>query len=172
MPRPVHTPKNGNTASRYYALALVLLIIDQATKVYFDGNFELYQSVSVLPSVLNFTLAYNEGAAFSLLANQAGWQKWFFVLLGSLVSAFLLYYLRQVPKVARLLSVGLALVLGGAVGNVVDRLLYGHVIDFIHVHYNEVWHYPIFNVADMGIVVGVGLMVIDMLFLEKKRTQV
>lgn len=171
MPKPVQMP-NGNTAYRYYALALVLLIIDQATKLYFDGNFELYQSVSVLPSVLNFTLAYNEGAAFSLLANQAGWQKWFFVLLGGLVSAFLLYYLRQVPKVARLLSVGLALVLGGAVGNVIDRLLYGHVIDFIHVHYNEVWHYPIFNVADMGIVVGVGLMVIDMLFLEKKRTQV
>lgn len=85
------------------------------------------------------------------------------------MSLFLLIYLVKVPRQAKLLSIGLALMLGGAVGNLIDRLLHGHVIDFIHVHYADAWHYPIFNIADMGITIGVALIVIDMLFLEKKR---
>lgn len=85
------------------------------------------------------------------------------------MSLFLIIYLIKAPRKATLLSFGLALVLGGAVGNLIDRLLHGHVIDFIHVHYADVWHYPIFNIADIGISIGVVLIVIDMLFLEKKR---
>ncbi|RXY98178.1 signal peptidase II, partial [Klebsiella pneumoniae] len=85
------------------------------------------------------------------------------------MSLFLIGYLAKVPRKARLLSFGLALVLGGALGNLIDRLLHGHVIDFIHVHYADVWNYPIFNIADIGICIGVALIVIDMLFLEKKR---
>jgi signal peptidase II len=89
--------------------------------------------------------------------------------LALVMSLFLIIYLIKAPRKATLLSFGLALVLGGAVGNLIDRLLHGHVIDFIHVHNADVWHYPIFNIADMGISIGVALIVIDMLFLEKKR---
>ncbi|MFP3353596.1 signal peptidase II, partial [Pseudoalteromonas sp. SIMBA_153] len=105
----------------------------------------------------------------SFLADAGGWQKWFFSGLALLMSLFLILYLIKAPRKATLLSFGLALVLGGAVGNLIDRLLHGHVIDFIHVHYADVWHYPIFNIADIGISIGVLLIVIDMLFLEKKR---
>lgn len=165
---PVLTP-NGSFAGRYYILAVVVLLLDQLSKYYFERRLAEYETIPLIEPVLNFTLAYNRGAAFSLLANQSGWQKWFFVLLGSVVAVFLLAYLRQVPRQAYTLSVGLGLILGGAVGNVIDRLLYGHVIDFIHVHYGDAWHYPIFNVADMGICVGMVLVLIDVLFLEKKR---
>ena len=166
-------PKSSNRSpTPYYVIAVLLLAIDQISKVFFErwlvveGN-----SVSVIEPVFNWTLAYNRGAAFSFLANQGGWQKWFFAVLGLAVSMFIIAYLRKLPKSAHVLSLGLAMVLGGAVGNVIDRILYGHVIDFIHVHYANVWHYPVFNVADIGICVGMALVVIDMLFLEKKRQQ-
>ena len=86
------------------------------------------------------------------------------------MSLFLIGYLIKAPRQAKLLSTGLALVLGGAIGNLIDRLLHGHVIDFIHVHYADVWHYPIFNIADIAICIGVVFIVIDMLFLEGKRS--
>ncbi|WII95660.1 signal peptidase II [Moraxella haemolytica] len=154
---------------KYYLIALVVLMLDQITKIYFNSRFELYETVDVIPPLLNWTLAYNHGAAFSFLADQAGWQKWFFAVLGLAVAVFLTVYIRQVPRMAKVLSLGLALVLGGAIGNVVDRFLYGYVIDFIHVHYADIWHYPIFNIADIGICIGMVLVVYDMLFLEKKR---
>ncbi len=161
---------NGKTAFVYYIIALVVLVIDQVTKISFEKWLVTeFNSVPVIEPVLNWTLAYNRGAAFSFLANQGGWQKWFFAILGLMVSLFILSYLRKIPKNAKVLSFGLALVLGGAIGNVIDRILYGHVIDFIHVHYADVWHYPIFNIADIGICVGMALVVVDMLFLEKKR---
>lgn len=167
MPNTI--PPNGKKAMVYYAIAVVVLILDQLTKVYFNTTFELYESVEIIPPVLNWTLAYNHGAAFSFLADQAGWQKWFFALLGTAVSVFLVGYLYRLPQNARLLALGFALILGGAIGNVIDRLIYGYVIDFIHVHYADVWHYPVFNIADIGICVGTALVVVDMLFLEKKR---
>lgn len=161
---------NGKSAFVYYIIALVVLIIDQVTKISFEKWLVTeFNSAPVIEPVLNWTLAYNRGAAFSFLANQGGWQKWFFAILGLMVSLFILSYLRKIPQNAKVLSFGLALVLGGAVGNVIDRILYGHVIDFIHVHYADVWHYPIFNIADIGICVGMTLVVVDMLFLEKKR---
>ncbi|MFA9486286.1 MULTISPECIES: signal peptidase II [unclassified Moraxella] len=165
---PNITPSNNN-AMKYYLIALVVLMLDQITKIYFNSRFELYETVDVIPPLLNWTLAYNHGAAFSFLADQAGWQKWFFAVLGLAVAVFLTVYIRQVPRMAKALSLGLALVLGGAIGNVVDRFLYGYVIDFIHVHYADIWHYPIFNIADIGICIGMVLVVYDMLFLEKKR---
>lgn len=158
-----------NPIMGYYSLAALVLVLDQLTKYYFNSTFELGESVDVIAPVLNWTLAYNYGAAFSFLANQGGWQKWFFALLGIAVSVFIISYLRKLPKQAWLLSLGLALVLGGAVGNVIDRFIHGYVIDFIHVHYANVWHYPVFNIADMGICVGMALVVVDMLFFEKKR---
>lgn len=168
--QPLASSANANKAILYYFIGFVVLVIDQMTKIFFEkwlvveGN-----SVSVIEPILNWTLAYNRGAAFSFLANQGGWQKWLFATLGLLVSAFIMVYLRKIPKNAKILAWGLALVLGGAIGNVIDRFLYGHVIDFIHVHYANMWHYPVFNVADMAIMGGMGLVMVDMLFLENKR---
>ena len=170
--RLIKTPKmiaNGRRAFMWYFLSLVVIIIDQWTKWLAETKLTFHEPVPVIEPFLNWTLAYNYGAAFSFLADAGGWQKWFFSGLALVMSLFLIVYLIKAPRKATLLSFGLALVLGGAVGNLIDRLLHGHVIDFIHVHYANVWDYPIFNVADMGISVGVVLIVIDMLFLEKKR---
>ena len=166
------TPKmiaNSRLALNWYLLSLVVIILDQWTKWLAETNLTFLEPVPVIEPFLNWTLAYNYGAAFSFLADAGGWQKWFFAGLALLMSLFLIGYLAKAPRQAKLLSLGLALVLGGAVGNLIDRLLHGHVIDFIHVHYADVWHYPIFNIADIGISIGVLLIVIDMLFLEKKR---
>jgi signal peptidase II len=170
--RLTKTPKmiaNGSRAFMWYLLSLVVIIIDQWTKWLAQTNLAFHEPIPVIEPFLNWTLAYNYGAAFSFLADQAGWQKWFFAGLALIMSLFLIGYLVKAPRKAKLLSLGLALVLGGAIGNLIDRLLHGHVIDFIHVHYADVWHYPIFNIADIGICIGVALIVIDMLFLEKKR---
>ncbi len=161
---------NGNQALKWYLVALVVLIIDQASKLYFLNTLQQEgNSISVIEPIFNWTLAYNRGAAFSFLANQGGWQKFFFAGLALAVSLFLIWYIRQVPRQAKLLSTALAFILGGAIGNLIDRMNYGYVIDFIHVHYANVWHYPVFNIADCGIIIGVALMVWDMFFLEKKR---
>lgn len=170
--RLTKTPKlvtNGTKAFMWYGLALVVLILDQWTKWLAESKLTFHEPVPIIEPVLNWTLAYNYGAAFSFLADAGGWQKWFFSGLALVMALFLIIYLIKVPRNAKLLSVGLALVLGGAVGNLIDRLLHGHVIDFIHVHYADVWHYPIFNIADIGICIGVAIIVIDMIFLEKKR---
>ena len=170
--RLTKTPKivaNGSRAVRWYVLALVIVIVDQWTKWLAETNLTFHDPVPVIEPFLNWTLAYNYGAAFSFLADAGGWQKWFFSGLALVMSLFLIIYLIKAPRKATLLSLGLAMVLGGAVGNLIDRLKHGHVIDFIHVHYADVWHYPIFNIADVGISLGVLLIVIDMLFLEKKR---
>ncbi len=166
------TPKiiaNGSRAFVWYLLSLVVVILDQWTKWLAETNLTFLEPVPVIEPFLNWTLAYNYGAAFSFLADAGGWQKWFFSGLALLMSLFLIGYLIKAPRKAKLLSVGLALVLGGAIGNLIDRLLNGKVTDFIHIHYADVWHYPIFNIADIGICIGVALIVIDMLFLEKKR---
>ncbi len=170
--RLTKTPKlvaNGSRAFMWYALALIVIVIDQWTKWLAETKLTFHDPVPVIEPFLNWTLAYNYGAAFSFLADAGGWQKWFFSGLALVMSLFLIIYLIKAPRKATLLSLGLAMVLGGALGNLIDRLLHGHVIDFIHVHYADVWHYPIFNIADIGISLGVLLIIIDMLFLEKKR---
>ena len=170
--RLVKTPKivaNGSRAFIWYLLSMVVVTLDQWTKWLAETKLSFHEPVAVIEPFLNWTLAYNYGAAFSLLADAGGWQKWFFSGLAFVMSVFLIIYLLKVPRQAKLLSMGLALVLGGAVGNLIDRLLNGKVTDFIHVHYADVWHYPIFNIADIGICIGIALIVIDMLFLEGKR---
>ena len=170
--RLVKTPKivaNGSRAFIWYLLSMVVVTLDQWTKWLAETKLSFHEPVAVIEPFLNWTLAYNYGAAFSLLADAGGWQKWFFSGLAFVMSVFLIIYLLKVPRKAKLLSMGLALVLGGAIGNLIDRLLNGKVTDFIHVHYADVWHYPIFNIADIGICIGIALIVIDMLFLEGKR---
>jgi signal peptidase II len=140
-------------------VAALVLLLDQATKLLAEAWLLPYRPVPVLP-MLNLMLAYNPGAAFSLLADQPGWQRWFFVALALGVSSYLLWWLRGLAPGRRLEATGLGLLLGGAIGNVIDRLWLGMVIDFIDVHYAG-WHWPAFNLADSAITVGVGLLLIS-----------
>ena len=143
-------------------LALLLLALDQATKLWAAGALDYGMPVEVLP-FFNLTLVHNTGAAFSFLADAGGWQRIFFVVLSGVVSAVLVAWLWRLPREARLLGIALALVLGGAVGNLVDRVAYGYVIDFLDFHAGG-WHWPAFNVADSAISCGVVLLLVDGLF--------
>ncbi|PWG65148.1 signal peptidase II [Sediminicurvatus halobius] len=138
--------------------AAAVLLLDQATKLAAEASLAPYQPVAVLP-FLNLMLAFNPGAAFSLLADQPGWQRWFFSALALAVSGYLVWWLRTLPPGERLQAMALGLILGGAIGNLVDRLRLGVVVDFIDLHHAG-WHWPAFNVADAGITVGVGLILL------------
>ena len=154
-------------ASNWLWLSLGIIILDRWVKLLIVDNFQLYQSVTVLP-VLDITRLHNTGAAFSFLANASGWQRWFFIGLGVVVSGVILVWLRRLPERGQqLLASGLALILGGALGNVIDRVQWGYVVDFIHVHY-ERWYFPAFNVADSAITVGAGLLILDALLAPRQ----
>ena len=140
-------------------LATVMLVLDLWTKHLASQNLELFRPVVITPW-LNLTLAHNEGAAFSLLADAGGWQRWFFTAVAVLVSGVLLVWLKRLPNNARLLPVAITMVLAGALGNMIDRIRQGYVVDFIDMHYQG-WHWPAFNVADMVIVTGVFLLLIE-----------
>lgn len=140
-------------------LAAVMLVLDLWTKHLASQNLELFRPVVITPW-LNLTLAHNEGAAFSLLADAGGWQRWFFTAVAVLVSGVLLVWLKRLPNNARLLPVAITMVLAGALGNMIDRIRQGYVVDFIDIHYQG-WHWPAFNVADMVIVTGVFLLLIE-----------
>ncbi|NIR58101.1 MAG: lipoprotein signal peptidase [Gammaproteobacteria bacterium] len=146
---------------RWVWLSAAVVILDQAAKLAADAALAPYEPVAVLP-LLNLTLSYNTGAAFSLLAGAGGWQRWLFTLVAVVVAAAIVVWLRRLPAHERWTAGGLALVLGGALGNVIDRLWHGYVIDFIDVYYGE-WHWPAFNIADSAITVGVGVLIVSML---------
>ncbi|PTQ67676.1 signal peptidase II [Pseudomonas sp. GV071] len=148
-------------------ISLLVLIADQATKLYFETNLSLYQQIVVIPDLFSWTLAYNTGAAFSFLADSSGWQRWLFALIAIVVSATLVVWLKRLKADETWLAIALALVLGGALGNLYDRIVLGHVIDFIFVHWKDVWRFPAFNIADSAISVGAVLLALDM-FKSKK----
>ena len=148
-------------------LALLVLILDQVTKQIALAYLEYAQPVTLLP-VFDLTLLYNKGAAFSFLAGQDGWQRWFFSLIALAVGAYLLRWLGTVSRTERLLSVALVLVLGGAIGNLIDRLLLGHVVDFISLHWDH-HYYPAFNIADSAITVGAVLLLWES-FISNRKT--
>ncbi|GAB4361675.1 MAG: signal peptidase II [Gammaproteobacteria bacterium] len=154
---------------RWLVVAAAVVLLDQLTKQAADLLLAYNEPLVVMP-VFNLTLRYNTGAAFSFLADAGGWQRWFFTLLALLVSAVLVVWLRRLPAGAKWESLGIALILGGAVGNVIDRLLLGHVIDFLEFHYQH-WYWPAFNVADSAITVGVTLLILDNLFFSRGRRQ-
>ncbi len=158
----------GSRCVIWLVLSLVIVAIDQLTKLLIMENLSLYQRVSVLP-LLDLVRLHNTGAAFSFLADASGWQNWLFAGVAIVVSAAIVWWLAALPRSGQaLLALGLALVLGGAIGNLIDRLLYGYVIDFILLFYRE-WSYPAFNVADSAITCGVILILYDGLILEKRR---
>jgi signal peptidase II len=148
----------GGSLSYLWLTALVIAL-DQTTKAAIEHSLGLYQSIVVLP-VLDITRAHNTGAAFSFLAGEAGWQRWLFTVLAIVVSVALVLWLRRIDFEARVLACAVALILGGALGNVIDRLRLGHVIDFIHVHWGE-HYFPAFNVADSAITIGAALLLLD-----------
>ncbi len=143
-------------------LTVLVFVLDQASKFYFEGALNLYQQIVVIPDLFSWTLAYNTGAAFSFLAGQSGWQRWLFALIAIVVSVVLVVWLKRLKPSETWLAIALALVLGGALGNLVDRVLFGHVIDFILVHWQNRWYFPAFNLADSAITVGAIMLVIDM----------
>ena len=142
----------------FLLLALLVLVLDQASKAWVMAVFQPYEVQRVLP-VFNLTLVFNEGAAFSFLSNAGGWQRWFFVGLTSLISLGILLWLLRLKASERLTGLALALILGGALGNLVDRLRLGRVTDFLDFHWQS-WHWPAFNLADSAITLGVMLMLL------------
>ena len=154
-------------ASNWLWLSLLVIALDQLTKQWILNTLQLYERIEVLP-ILDITHLRNTGAAFSLLSQGSGWQRWFFISIAIGVSVAILIWLRRLPARGQtLLAIGLCLVLGGALGNVIDRVLYGSVVDFVYFNY-ERWYFPAFNVADSAITLGAGLLILDS-FLEMRR---
>lgn len=148
-------------------LSVLVIMLDQWSKLAVEQHFVLYETKPVLP-FFNLVLAYNTGAAFSFLHDAGGWQRWLFAGIAMAVSAFILSWLWQLPASGkRWLHCALALVLGGALGNLYDRMAYGHVVDFIQVHWQWQWFFPAFNIADSAISVGAAMLIIDTLFLSR-----
>ena len=152
---------------RWLGIALAVVLLDQFTKTLIVGFFHLGDSRTVTP-FFNVVRVHNSGAAFSFLAGASGWQRWFFVVLGLAAAVFIVWMLARHAAQALFCS-ALALILGGAVGNVIDRLLHGHVVDFVQLHWRG-WYFPAFNVADSAITVGAALLVVDEL-LRVRRTR-
>ena len=140
-------------------LSLLVVILDQASKLAIAGSMHLYQSIQIVP-YFNLTYVHNTGAAFSFLSEAGGWQRWFFAGLALVISVVIAVWLARLKQHETLLAVALSLVLGGAIGNLIDRLAYGYVIDFLDVYY-QTWHWPAFNIADSAITLGVMLMLAE-----------
>ncbi len=142
-------------------LSIAVIVIDQLTKLWIDNNLLLHARLPLIEGFFDLTLAYNPGAAFSFLADAGGWQRWFFTILSTVVTIILVVWLKRLPAHEKINAVALALIIGGAVGNLIDRIAYGHVIDFLLLYYQQ-WSWPAFNVADSAISVGVVLMLLAM----------
>ncbi|RZG76561.1 signal peptidase II [Acinetobacter sp. WCHAc060025] len=169
-------PQNKKGLFQFYphnlmwlGLSVLAIIIDQWTKNIASTHLTYADPVPVLP-FLNWTLLHNYGAAFSFLSDAGGWQHYLFTGLAGIVSIIFIFWLMRMPKSTVVLPMAIALILGGAIGNLIDRISLGYVIDFIHVFYQN-HHFPAFNIADSAITLGTILLLIDTFFLEKKRIQ-
>jgi signal peptidase II len=164
----MNTSKLGSRSVYWLLLSTAVIVLDQVTKMMIIENLTLYQRVQITP-FFDLVRLHNTGAAFSFLANSSGWQNWLFTGIAGIVSVGILYWLVTLPRKGhRILAMGLALVLGGAIGNVIDRSFYGYVVDFILFHYRE-WSYPAFNFADSAITCGVILILYDGVILDRRR---
>lgn len=155
------------TAIKTLWLALLIVLLDQVTKLWAVSVLAEGESYAVM-NHLNFTLVYNYGAAFSFLADMGGWQRLFFTAVAIGVSGFLIYWLSKLPKVWTLEVLGLNMILGGAIGNVIDRVYQGKVTDFVD-FYIGAWHYATFNIADVGVTVGAILLIYFEFFVRPKQ---
>ena len=154
---------------KWLGLSLLALVLDQASKLLVDNTMQLYQSIPLLP-FFKLTYVHNTGAAFSFLSEAGGWQRWFFAGLALVISLVITVWLSRLQKHETLLAAALSLILGGAVGNLIDRLAYGYVIDFLDVYYGT-WHWPAFNIADSAITLGVILMLAESFGLGKAKEE-
>ncbi len=155
-------------ALRWFAIAATILLLDQLTKLWIMTHFTLGDS-RYISSFFNLVRAHNEGAAFSFLSDAGGWQRWFFTFLSTAISLVIIVWLVRLPRQKIIEAVALSLILGGALGNLYDRVTLGYVVDFLDFHWAG-WHFAAFNVADMAISVGAGLIIIDALFFAEKSS--
>ena len=151
----------------WYGIALFIIALDQLTKYVVNQSLALYDVISVLP-IFEITLRYNTGAAFSFLAGAGGWQRWFLAIVSLVVSMIILVWIARLERSRKVELCGLSLILGGAIGNLYDRIAHGYVVDFILVHW-PIRDFPAFNIADSAISIGATLLVFDALLLEPKR---
>ncbi|RAT13650.1 MULTISPECIES: signal peptidase II [Lonsdalea] len=160
-----------STGLRWLWLALVVLVVDLGSKQWVMTHFQLGESLPLIP-FFNLTYAHNPGAAFSFLADKDGWQRWFFAVIALAITAALLVLMYRSSASQKLNNIAYAMIIGGAVGNLTDRLIHGYVIDFIDFYIND-WHYPTFNIADVGICIGALLIVLEGFFVspEKKKAE-
>ncbi len=152
---------------RYLWVAVVVLVLDQLTKLAATEFLLRHGEVPLMP-FLNLVLVHNTGAAFGFLSSAGGWQNIFFIIVAVAASVFILWMISRLENKDRLLAIALMLILGGALGNLTDRLIHGYVIDFMDFYYGT-WHWPAFNVADSGITMGATLLILDALGIWKPR---
>jgi signal peptidase II len=155
------------TGMRFLWLAVLAFVLDQLSKHWIVANLEPYQAVQYT-TFFNLTHVYNYGAAFSFLSDAGGWQRWFFTIIAFGVSGLLLWWLKESSRKQVLLPVAFSLILGGALGNVYDRMIHGYVIDFLVFYYQD-WVWPAFNVADSAICLGAILLIVDMFTSKDKK---
>ncbi len=144
-------------------LSGLVIVIDQVTKLLAESALTYQTPVPVIPGFFNLTLMYNTGAAFSFLSDAGGWQRWFFSALALIVSAVLVVWIKRLTPAERWTAAALSLIVGGALGNLIDRIAYGHVIDFIQWYYHP-YYWPAFNIADSAITVGAAILITLTLF--------
>jgi len=147
-------------------LAAIVVIADQITKSIATAELILYKSVAVMP-MFNFTLMHNEGAAFSFLSDAGGWQRWFFTVISFVVSVLLIFWIKKLKPEEKIQAIAFSLILGGAIGNLIDRVRFGYVVDFIEIYWNsngQQYSWPAFNIADSAITIGVVILVIEAVF--------
>ncbi|MFL0810767.1 MAG: signal peptidase II [Agarilytica sp.] len=152
--------ENSKLLILWYAIAAIVVALDLFTKMLASNSLALYERINVM-AMFDITLRHNYGAAFSFLAGAGGWQVWFFGLLAGAVSLVLIVWIAKIGTRKSLEVLGLALILGGAVGNLYDRVTLGYVVDFILVYYNDAYQFPAFNVADSAITAGAGILILD-----------
>lgn len=159
MNQPV--PSVERSGLLWLTLSALVIVLDQISKAVVVQRLAMFERIDIFP-VLSITRLHNTGAAFSFLAEAGGWQRWFFIVLGLAITALVVVWLRRIPARRGWLGAALALVVGGAVGNIIDRLWHGHVVDFVSVHYKG-WFFPAFNVADSAITVGAVILLVESL---------
>ncbi len=155
-------------ASQWLWLSLLIIVADQASKWWIRTRFDLYDRIEIVPW-LDITRLHNTGAAFSFLSDAGGWQRWMFIGLALAVTLFIMIWLRRLPRTGQtLLAIALSLIVGGALGNVIDRAMLGYVVNFISVH-RGTWYFPAFNVADSAISVGAALLILEALLDGRRK---
>ncbi|MET0323476.1 MAG: signal peptidase II [Duganella sp.] len=157
--KKIFPSKSSASLTPWLGIAFIIVLIDQLSKITITRTFQLGEEKFVT-SFFNLVLAYNKGAAFSFLHNAGGWQRHFFTAIGVGAAIYIIYLLKKHGG-QRMFSWALSLVLGGAVGNVIDRVLYGHVVDFLDFHWESFGHFPAFNIADSAICIGAALFILD-----------